>query len=174
MLQYLLHLWAAPPVDMELSCPLPAAGQLPDMQGFYDILTVNGAFARVAMVQVLLVLLLVVLCYTTSGFTTGGAFIKRWWLFMGSSALLTSLATWVSLRAYETRAMAESCATNPTNFLIELPAGVIEQRTLAGAVWAICAFFLLSLLLTQVLGRIPAKGNGFFHNRGCPFPRILP
>ena len=174
MLNYFVHLWAGPPTDLLLSCPAPTDGQPPDLQGFYDILTVNGAFTRVVLVQSLLVCVLVTVCYSMSRYSTGSAFIKRWWTFLGVNVVLTAIATWVSLRAYQTRALAGSCETNPDAFRIGLPTEMIEQRTIAGAVWSIGAFVILSLILTQVLGRVPTKGNGFFHNRGCPYPRILP
>jgi hypothetical protein len=51
--------------------------------------------------------------------------------------------------------------------------GLALNRALAGVFWSAMAFALSSFLLTRAAGWHPAAG-GFFHNRGCPWPRINP
>jgi hypothetical protein len=40
-------------------------------------------------------------------------------------------------------------------------------------VWAALAFIAFSWLCTFTVGRWAALHNGFFHNRGWPWPRVL-
>ena len=172
MWKYLLHLWAVPPTTITLVCPPPAAGQPADPQGFYDYATVAVAYDRVALVSLIIVVLGVVACYQATQASLGPRFVKRWWTALGSSALLVLVSTWLLLITAPTRAMAESCSTNPSTFPIELPASLVLERAIAGLVWTALAFVILSLLLTALLGRIAGAKNGFFHNRGCPWPRF--
>ncbi len=72
-----------------------------------------------------------------------------------------------------TRALAGSCETNPDPFLAVLPWSEILGRGLAGAVWGLLAFALLSLVLTRTAGLFPWS-RGLFHHRGCPYPRLSP
>ena len=67
-------------------------------------------------------------------------------------------------------ALAGSCVTNPNPFPVTLPWSEILERGASGAVWSLLAFVVLSLLLTRTIGWLP-QGGGFFHNRGCPWPR---
>ena len=172
MWKYLLHLWAVPPTTLTLVCPPPAAGQPADPQGFYDYTTIAAAYDRVALVSVILVVLSVVVCYQATQASLGPRFVKRWWITLGSSALVVGVSTWLLLITAGTRALVDSCETNPSAFPIPLPGSMVFERAVAGVLWAALAFLILSLLLTAILGRVAGAKNGFFHNRGCPWPRF--
>jgi hypothetical protein len=56
---------------------------------------------------------------------------------------------------------------------VDIPASLLMDRMFAGLVWGALAFLLLSLLATRVLG-LSRLAGGFFHYRGCPWPRWNP
>jgi hypothetical protein len=174
MWKYLLHLWAKPPLDLPLTCPAPAAGQPPDLSGAFDPDSVVAAFQNVSIVSALIVLLLVLACYQMTRSSLGRTFVIRWWVFVGFAAGLCALAAFALLTLAPTRALEGSCDTNPTAFVAALPGSIVLARSIAGLVWAFPAFAIMSLILTQTAGRFPSLRNGFFHNRGCPWPRFLP
>jgi hypothetical protein len=70
-------------------------------------------------------------------------------------------------------ALAGTCETNPLPFAATFPLETALNRSLAGFFWSALAFGVFSFLLTRAAGWHPAAG-GFFHNRGCPWPRINP
>lgn len=174
MWNYLVHLWAPAPASLSLNCPPPPDGQTPDPLGFYDWMTVNAAFNSAATVSAVIVILAVVICYAFTANTLGPRFVRRWWIMLGLTALTTFGAVWLILQRSATTALAGSCETSPDAFAAALPFGIILSRSLAGMVWAMLATIVLSLLLTATIGRIAHVRNGFFHNRGWPWPRILP
>jgi hypothetical protein len=174
MWKYLVHLWATPPSSLSLNCPPPPDGQTPDPLGFYDFDSVTAAFNAAAVVSAAIVVLAVVICYWFTSATLGPRFVRRWWIALATAALLTPVSVWVVLRRAPTTALAGSCETSPDAFSVILPFGTMLSRSLAGMLWAILAVVLLSSLLTATIGRIPHVRNGFFHNRGWPWPRILP
>src|SRR5207253_1481357 len=174
MWQSLLHLWLVPPTDLVLACPEPAAGQPADPQGFYDYVTVNAAFNLAAVVSAIIVVLGVIICYQMFRGSLGERFVKRWWIGLVVTGIVCLAAVWVALATYHTTALANSCTTNPTAFAIKLPTSIVINRALVGLVWGMLVFAILSLLATLTLGKIPHRANGFFHNRGCPWPRFQP
>lgn len=173
MWQYLLHLWATPPVSLELTCPPPPDGQTANPVGFYDDVSVANAYMMASMEAAAIVLLLVLACYLWTRQAGGPRFAKRWLLFLAGAIVFSGVVSWVSLTYAPVTALAGSCETNPDAFRVALPAARVLQRALAGLVWGGLAFFLLSLLLTRTVGRFASLRNGFFHNRGIPWPRII-
>ena len=174
MWQFLLHLWQAAPADLPLVCPDPAAGQPADPQGFYDFASIAPAFHLAAIASAFVVVFVVVVCYQFTRTSLGERFVKRWWVSVIASGLLCLGVVWLSLATFPTTALAGSCSTNPGAFPIALPTSLVISRAMAGLVWGLVAFALLSSAATAVLGRFPHRSNGFFHHRGCPLPRFLP
>jgi len=174
VLDWLLHLWAAPPDPLEFSpCPPAPPGGQADPIGNFDPETVSAAFTTAGVASAVAVLLVVLLCYLATSKTLSPGFVKRWWLFGGLASLLAAIVPAAVLRLWPTRAAAESCTTLPTAFPLDLPWDIIIERAVAGLIWGAFAYVILSLLLTKTLGRFPAAG-GLFHNRGCPHPRFRP
>jgi len=170
---FLIHLWAIPR-DLPLVCPPPPAGQASDPAGFYDLTTVTSAYNLAALVSFVLVLLMVALIYQATRVSLGPRFVWRWWLGLSLTALLCGAATWFVLYAAPTTALAGSCETSPDPFPIRLPSAAMLDRSVAGVVWGLLAFTVLSLIATNTIGRVASSKNGFFHNRGCPWPRFTP
>jgi hypothetical protein len=56
---------------------------------------------------------------------------------------------------------------------VALPWDIVVDRALSGILWGVVLFVVLSLILTRLVGKSSWSG-GFFHNRGVPYPRILP
>lgn len=173
MIDYLLHFWAPPPIDLTLACPLPADGQVADATGFYANDSVRAAFDAIWVGTGLAVLLAMLLCYLATSQSTGRGFARRWVLFVAAVAVVGFIIPLGVLTYFPTHALAQSCETNPEPFEIALPTWVVVARGVAGAVWAPVAFVVLSLLATRVAGRSHRSG-GFFHNRGIPYPWYSP
>jgi len=170
---FLIHLWAVPR-DIALTCPPPPAGQASDPSGFYDPTTVSSAFSAAAIASFISVLVMLIVIYQFTRVSLGPRFVWRWWIGLFATALLCGAVTALILHAAPTTALAGSCETSPDAFSIRLPNDVILDRSLAGVVWGLLAFTLFSLVTTATVGRVPASKNGFFHNRGCPWPRFVP
>lgn len=174
MWQYLLHLWAVPPAVVSLTCPLPAPGDTPDLNGFFDQTAIQAAYHWSAAASGLLVLALVLACYLLDRESLSRAFVHRWWASMGIAAFAGAAIPLVMLYAViPQHAMADTCTTFLLPFRETYPIAHALNRALAGMVWAALAFAAVSLLLTRAAGWHPAAG-GLFHNRGCPWPRINP
>lgn len=173
MLDYLLHFWATPPASLELTCPPPPDGQTASPLGFYDDVSVRAAYSMASLESAVLVLLLILACYMWTRQAGGPRFARRWWVFLAVAIVGTGVVTWLSLTYAPVTALAGSCETNPDAFRVALPAGRVIERALAGLVWGALAFVLGSLIMTRSIGRFPGYWNGFFHNRGTPWPRIF-
>lgn len=173
MPNYLLHLWSVPPADLPLTCPPPPPGEPADPTGFFDPATVHGAYSAAGWASLLLVLALVCLCYLWTSGSLGPRFMRRWVLFLALSGAAALGVAVLVLRTWPTRALAGSCETNPEPFLAALPWSEVLGRGLAGAVWGVLVFALLSLVLTRTAGLFPWS-RGLFHHRGCPYPRLSP
>jgi hypothetical protein len=174
MWKHLIHLWATPPSSLPLNCPPSPDGVTPDPMGFYDYETVAAAFNAAALTSAAIVALAVVICYWFTSTTLGPRFVRRWWITLVLAVLITPLAVATVLYRAPVRALADSCELSPNAFAEVLPFATIFSRSMAGMVWALLAMVALSVLLTATIGRIPHVRNGFFHNRGWPWPRILP
>lgn len=170
MPDFLLHLWAGPPEDLTIVCPAPPPGDPTPPPGYLDPATVSAAYGATGWATVLIVVSLVLVCYLLSRTSLGPGFVKRWWVFLLLSAVGGFLAAISILSSWPTRALPGSCVTDPNPFTVGLPWSEIITRGVAGSAWAVLVFILLSLLLTRTLGWLPQSG-GFFHNRGCPWPR---
>jgi hypothetical protein len=174
MWQVLMHLWEPPPADLTLVCPAPAAGQPVDPQGFYDATQIIAAFDWAAVASAIVVVVTVIVCYQLARGSLGGRFVRRWWISLVASGALCLGVVWGILATWPTVALANSCATNPDAFPVSLPGDVIWSRAFVGLVWGALAFIVASLIATFFLGRFAHAKNGFFHHRGCPWPRFQP
>lgn len=174
MPDFLLHLWAAPPERLALACPPGAPGQTTNPTGFFDDRTVRAAYTLVSIESMVLVLAFVLICYLLTRSSTGPRFTRRWLACWAGAAVLAGVVAWGQLHyAPGTTAEVNTCEANPAAFAVALPGAYAITRATAALVWALLAYPLLSLLLTQTAGRVPGLHNGFFQNRGTPWPRLL-
>ncbi len=174
MWDFLLHLWAAPPVRRTLTCPLGAPGQQTNPTGFFDDRTVRAVYSLVSTESVIIVLAMVALCYLHTSASTGPRFTRRWVAFWAGTVVVAGAAAWLQLHfAPGTTAELNTCESNPAAFPVPLPGAEVVMRALTAVVWAALAYPLASVVLTQTLGRWAHLRNGFFHNRGTPWPRVL-
>lgn len=175
MWQFLLHLGTIGDYDnVTLTCPPPAAGQAAAPLGFYDGTSVANAYNLLGGLSVLAVLLVVTIIYMGTRTSLGPRFVGRWYKGAIAAAIICALLAYITLSFAPTHALADSCETNPTPFPLRLPGSLIIARTLAGLVWGALAYLLFSLILTLTAGKFASGKNGFFHNRGCPWPRFVP
>lgn len=175
MWDYLLNLWATPPATLALACPPAAPGQTTNPTGVFDERTVRAAYQVVSGESFLIVLALVLGCYLLTRASTGPRFTRHWLVCWAGAIVLAGAATWLQLHyAPNTTAALQTCESNPVAFPVPLPGAYVFARTMAALAWAAMVYPLLSLLLTQTVGRVPGMRNGFFHNRGTPWPRLLP
>ena len=173
MWEFVLHLWASPPVNVRLPCP-PSAPGVPLAVGVFDPGPVTSAYQWTALATALLVLLAVLACYLLDRRSLSRAFVQRWWVVLAAVSVLGALVPLAMLYVLVPQhALAGTCDTNPTQFAMTFPAAIALNRALAGFFWSALAFGTCSFLLTRAVGWHPASG-GFFHNRGCPWPRINP
>ena len=169
--RYLWHLWGAPR-EVPLTCPV-IPGTPVDPTGFFDNATVDSALDWTGWVSLASVIVLVVLCYNATRYTTGPWFERRWAKTVVVSAIVAFLIPLIVLLLSKTRAAPGTFETDPSPFQAVLPLDFILLRASAGLLWGPIAFVIVSLILTQTMGRFD-WGGGFFHNRGCPWPRLFP
>jgi hypothetical protein len=173
MWNWLLHLWAGPPVDAVLACPAPRAGEAPDPGGLYIAAEITSAWQLMAAASAVGVFLLLFACYQLPRASLNRAFVVRWWFALAAAGVLCALAPLAVWLLVDLHARPGSCSTRPAAFPVELPIALLWPRVAAGLLWGVLAFVLLSLFATRVGGNWPAAG-GFFHYRGCPVPRLNP
>lgn len=173
MTDFLLHLWAGPPARLPVACPAPPPGEPLPPPGEFDPSTILAAYSAAGWLSLVAVVLVVLVCYLFTTGSTSPRFTIRWFVFLGIAAVVAFAVPVVVLRVWPTRALANSCLTNPTAFTVTMPWDVVISRGLAGIVWGVLVFTLVSILLTRTAGRWPSAG-GFFHHRGCPWPRFAP
>ncbi len=173
MLLWLLHLWAQPPVGVRLVCPPPRAGEQPDPAGLYDAAEIAARWQMMAGVSAAVVVALLLGCYLLPRASLNRGFVVRWWGTLAVSGVLCLLAPLVVGMSSPVHARAGSCSTRPAAFLVDLPFDLLLPRMVAGLVWGLLAFAIASWLATLLLGRWSGAG-GFFHYRGCPWPRWNP
>lgn len=174
MWDYVVHLWARPPVSLALSCPPAPAGTTANPFGTFDDQTVRAAFTLVGVESAAIVLAIVLACYLAGRVSTGPRFTFRWVVLWLVAAALCAGVAWLQLANAPTTALAGSCESDPSAFPAALPFATVVNRALAAAAWALLAYPFVSVLLTNTVGRVPALWNGFFHNRGTPWPRLSP
>jgi hypothetical protein len=126
-----------------------------------------------AAVSIAVVVAVLLGCYLLPRASLNRGFVVRWWVSLavsGAMCLLVPLPVgWFS----QVHVRAGSCSTRPAAYLVDLPFDLLLPRMLAGLVWGLFAFAIASLLATWLLGRWSGAG-GFFHYRGCPWPRWNP
>jgi hypothetical protein len=173
MWRYLLHLWAFPPVDARLVCPAPRQGEAADPFGLYNQAEVLGIWRNIAAASVVGVLVLLLLLYLLPRASLSARFVRGWYLTLGAATVYCFLVPLAVGKLTTLSARPDSCTTRPAAFPVHLTVDLLVPRMWAGAVWGFLAFILLSLIFTRVLARGPVAG-GFFHYRGCPWPRWNP
>jgi hypothetical protein len=173
MWRYLLHLWAIPPVDAHLVCPAPRVGESPDPFGLYDAVQIAGVWRSIALASVAGTLLILLACYLVPRASLSARFVRGWYACLGITMAFCFVVPFVVGTLTPVTARAGSCTTRPAAFPVTIPFDLLFPRMVAGAVWGLLAFVLLSLVITRLLARGPMAG-GFFHYRGCPWPRWNP
>jgi len=175
MWKWLLHFnTVADYNSLALTCPPPPAGQPAAPLGFYDGSSVAAAFNMLAFLSVIAVLVIVMSIYLGTRRTLGPRFVFRWYKGIAAAAIVCALLALIALALAPTHALANSCETDPNPFLIRLPGAIITSRAVVGLAWGAIAYVVFSLVLVATAGRFPSVKNGFFHNRGCPWPRFIP
>jgi hypothetical protein len=159
---------------VQVTCPPPAQGQTSNAQGDYDPLSVAHAVHASGTAWLVCTAIVVIACYNWTRLTMSPRFVKRWWLFVGVAAVAGGAVVAAVLRLWPTKADANACQSDPRAFPAPLPADFVWAQGVAGFLYGILLFGLLSILFTWAFGRFAYVGNGFFHNRGCPIPRALP
>lgn len=173
MLLWLLHLWALPPVGARLVCPPPRAGDPADPGGLYNAAEIAARWHLMAAVSIAVVVALLLGCYLLPRASLNPGFVRRWWGTFGLCGVLCLSAPWAVGRYAPVHARAGSCSTRPAAFPVDIPFELLFPRMVAGLFWGLLAFTVLSLIATRLMGRWPGTG-GFFHYRGCPWPRYNP
>ncbi|MFL5386457.1 MAG: hypothetical protein ACJ8GN_28390 [Longimicrobiaceae bacterium] len=177
MWRYLLHLWALPPIDARIEpCPPPRAGEAPDPFGFYDALRVQDVWSTIFWISLIGTLVIVLACYLVPRASLSARFVKGWYACLVGTMLFCFAVPYVVGMLSPVTARAGSCTTRPAAYLIpHLPFDLLFPRMLAGALWGLVAYIVFSVFFTQILARGagPVAG-GFFHYRGCPWPRWNP
>jgi hypothetical protein len=158
----------------QLNCPPAAQGQTTNSQGDYDPATVANAVHVSGIAWALSITLVVVICYNWTRLTMSHRFVIRWWLFLVAGAVVGAAAVATVLSNWQTTADANTCQSDPRAFAAPLPGNFVWAQGAAAAIYGALLFFVLSVLLSQILGRFAHHRNGFFNNRGCPIPRALP
>jgi hypothetical protein len=172
-LQYLLHLWAVPPQAEPLVCPPAPEGVVANATGSFNYASVSAAYATTAAVSVFLVILVLSVCYLATRLSTGPRFDRRFLFSWVITTVLCGVIPFLVLTFAPTTAEAGTCQSNPSAFPATLPMGVIISRGMAGLVWGALAFLIFSVLATKIFGNFPSLKNGFYHNRGTPWPRFM-
>jgi len=174
ILDTVLHLWATPPIGLQLQCPPAPAGVTANPIGYFDDNLVRAAFDAAASWSGAVTVSAILLCYLATRKSTGPRFDRRWltWWIVGCA--VCGLASYLALHFAHITAMAQSCQSDPGAFAVSLPRGVVVNRTTAGLVWGLLAFAIGSVVGTLAAGWYPSLHNGFYHSRGTPWPRFLP
>lgn len=174
MWRYFWHLWALPPIDAHLVCPPPRADEAVDPFGFYDAVRVHDVWSSIAWASAIGTLVIFLACYLLPRASLSARFVKGWYACLAGTMLFCFAAPYVVGMLTPVTARAGSCTTRPAAFLVpHLPFDLLFPRMVAGALWGLVAFTVLSLVVTRLMARGPVAG-GFFHYRGCPWPRWNP
>jgi hypothetical protein len=175
MWRYLLHLWALPPIDAHLGCPPPRAGEAADPFGFYDAVRIQDVWSSIFWASLIGTLVILLACYLIPRASLSPRFVKGWYASLAGAMLFCFAVPLVVGRLTPVTARAGSCTTRPAAFLVQLPFDLLFPRMVAGLLWGFIAFTVASLFFTRILARGagPVAG-GFFHYRGCPWPRWNP
>ena len=169
----LLHFGYGPPVDLRVACPAPASGQTTAPYGVYDYNSVRAAFDTAWITSLAITLFAVAVCYLITRSTMGPRFKRRFAIALVLTGFACAAGVFSVLRIAHTTAMAGSCESNTDASEMALPADVMLTRSVIALLWGPVAFYLFAWFLTYTLGRWPGAHNGFFHNRGWPWPRAL-
>ena len=159
-----LHLWAAPPVDATAPCRRGAMFYEPDLVHAWNLM---GALSAAGTV------LAVLACYALPRASLGPRFVHRWY---ASLAIVMALCFLAPTAVAALVRVGASCGEVGGSFYFtseRIPYALVLPRMVAGLVWGLGAFTLASLLATRVVARGPFAG-GFYHYRGCPWPRWRP
>jgi hypothetical protein len=164
------HFLGGAPRDLTFACPV-FEGQASAV-GYFDQGTIDAAYAAVDLLTVVAVLVAILACYLMTNTTLGPRFVRRWSIFWVVTGVVGALIPIGVLKSWDIRAAANACASNPAPFSQPLPGSEIWLRAMIGLGWGVVLFFLLSLILTRTAGRF-VWARGLFHNRGCPWPRLV-
>jgi hypothetical protein len=172
-MNWLLHLWAHPPIGAVVPCPPPLPGNPPSPGGLYDPAHLTSFWNSITLFSFIAVLLLVVLCYQLPRSSLGPRFVRGWWIIFAFAGVAGATVPALMGIGRQITVRAGSCSTHPSAFLADLPYNLMFDRIFAGAIWGMLTFVVLSLIATRLLG-MSRHAGGFFHYRGCPWPRWNP
>jgi hypothetical protein len=172
-MNWLLHFWAQPPTGAVVPCPPPREGEPPDPGGLYDPSQLVALWDVIAIVSFVTVVVLVFACYLLPRTSLGPRFVRLWWFALVAAGAAGALVPLVLGLTTQINVRAGSCSTRPAAFPVDLPVGLLMDRMIAGTLWGVIAFVFVSLFATKVLG-LSRFAGGFFHHRGCPWPRWNP
>lgn len=169
MLQSVIHAWKVTG-SISVNCP----GGLPGKSvGYIAKASVEAAYRLNALVWAVVIVALVLACYLTASASLNRGFVVKWWVYWAGAVFLGLVIPLVVLSLAPLKLASGSCGALRAGMPVHMSLTQIFPSMLIWAIWALAAFPILSLLLTRLAGWHPAS-RGFFHYRGCPWPRWNP
>jgi len=169
-MQSIIYAWK---VTGTISTTCPALPGKTGVIGYIATESVEAAYRLNALAWAAAVLALVLACYLTATASLDRGFVVKWWMYWGAAIVLGFLIPLVVLSFAPLKLLSGSCGGLKGSFPVHMSFTQIFPSMVAWALWALAAFPLLSWLFTRLAGWHPAS-RGFFHYRGCPWPRWNP
>jgi len=168
MLQSVIYAWKVTG-SISVNCPGGFSGK----SGYVLRKSVEAAYHLNALAWVVAIVLLVLACYLTAQASLDRGFVVKWWMYWAAAVLVGFLLPLAVLSLAPLKLAAGSCGAARAGMPVHMSFTQIFPSMVAWAIWALAAFPLLSWLFTRLAGWHPAS-RGFFHYRGCPWPRWNP
>jgi len=162
-----------PPQTLKAKCPPLPPGVSGTTTGQISPGSLSGSYHLAGALWFAAMLVLVLACYLTARSSLNRTFVLKWYTFWVGAVILGAAIPLAVLSFAHPTLIPGTCSAIRTAIGTSLAFEQILPTMLAAAGWAFAAFPALSLLLTWVAGWHPASG-GFFHYRGCPWPRWNP
>ncbi len=169
MLQSVIYAWKVTG-SIGVNCPGGYAGK---SKGFILRESVEAAYHLNAFAWAAAIVVLVLACYLTASASLDRGFVVKWWMYWAAAVLVGFLLPLAVLSLVPLKLAAGSCGALRAGMPVHMSLIQILPSMVAWAIWAFAAFPLLSWLFTRLAGWHPAS-RGFFHYRGCPWPRWNP
>lgn len=169
MLQTLTHAWKVTGT-ISVRCPRGLPGK---EIGYIATESVEAAYRLNALIWAAVIVAVVLACYLTASASLNRSFVVKWWMYWAAAVFLGLLVPLVVLSVAPLKLVSGSCGAYRAGMPVHMSFTQIFPSMEIWAIWALAAFPLLSLLFTRIAGWHPAS-RGFFHYRGCPWPRWNP